>query len=118
MKRPEVVAKKLAAQKRNFDFKGRKEEAAKRFKRLKAYRDWREAVFKRDDYRCFDCGERGGRLEAHHIYAFAKYPRLRLVLENGITLCRDCHKQTATYGNNRQQPVLHIVKIGGAPYSY
>jgi 5-methylcytosine-specific restriction endonuclease McrA len=118
MKRPEVVAKALATKKRNFDFKGRKEEATKRFKRLTAYRDWRAAVFERDDYRCFDCGERGGRLEAHHIYTFAKFPRLRLAMENGITLCRECHKKTPSYGNNRQLAVMHMVRMGSSPYSY
>lgn len=57
------------------------------------YRNWRSAVFERDDYRCFNCGERGGFLHAHHIYPFAQFPRLRLLLENGITLCRNCHKR-------------------------
>lgn len=57
------------------------------------YKLWREAVFRRDDYRCFDCGERGGYLEAHHKYPFATFPRLRLMLENGITLCISCHKR-------------------------
>lgn len=56
------------------------------------YKIWRDSVFKRDDYRCFDCGEKGGKLQAHHIYAFAKFPRLRLAVENGITLCVECHK--------------------------
>jgi len=116
MKRPEVVAKVLATKKRTFDLRGRKGDIALRFKRLKAYRDWRLAVFERDDYRCFDCGERGGRLEAHHIYAFAKYPRLRLVMENGITLCRECHKKTPSYGN-RQPGALHIVRSGDSSYS-
>jgi hypothetical protein len=59
------------------------------------YKLWREAVFSRDDYRCFDCGERGGDLQAHHIYPFATFPRLRFMVENGITLCVECHKRYA-----------------------
>ncbi len=62
------------------------------------YKKWRKLVFERDDFRCFDCGQKGGKLEAHHIYPFAFFPRLRFGLENGITLCEDCHKLTNTYG--------------------
>ena len=54
---------------------------------------WRKAIFQRDDYRCLDCGERGGELNADHIFPFSKYPRLRFMLENGQTLCKNCHKQ-------------------------
>jgi hypothetical protein len=57
------------------------------------YNYWRDQVFRRDDYRCFDCGQRGGQLEAHHLYPFALFPRLRLMVENGITLCKECHKR-------------------------
>jgi|SRR5579862_3038668 len=76
------------------------------------YRKWREAVLKRDDYRCFDCGQRGGELEAHHIYSFAEYPRLRFELENGITLCISCHRQTPNFGRRlygRQYPSKALV---------
>ena len=58
---------------------------------------WREAVYKKDDYRCFDCGERGGQLNADHIYPFAHYPRLRFDMNNGRTLCKPCHQKTPTY---------------------
>ena len=56
------------------------------------YQAWRTDILKRDDYRCMDCGERGGTLQADHIFSFAKYPRLRLDPLNGQTLCKDCHK--------------------------
>lgn len=62
-------------------------------RRSHAYKKWARAVKERDDYRCFDCGIRGGYLEADHIYSFAKYPRLRMLLENGITRCKKCHLQ-------------------------
>jgi 5-methylcytosine-specific restriction endonuclease McrA len=64
------------------------------------YAEWRRSVFARDDYRCFDCGARAREtgkavvLEAHHIYPFALYPRLRFVIENGTTLCSECHGKT------------------------
>lgn len=63
------------------------------------YKIWRTAVFKRDDYRCMDCGERGGQLNADHILPFAHFPRLRFDINNGQTLCVDCHKKTPTYAH-------------------
>lgn len=63
----------------------------------KEYADWRTAVFKRDDYTCQECGSRGYKLQADHIKPFAYFPELRLVLENGRTLCVPCHKLTDTY---------------------
>ncbi|MEB3215390.1 MAG: HNH endonuclease signature motif containing protein [Nostocales cyanobacterium 94392] len=62
------------------------------------YKQWRKAVFERDNYRCLDCGERGGFLNADHIYPWALYPRLRYKIENGRTLCRSCHEKTNTWG--------------------
>lgn len=57
------------------------------------YREWRRNVYERDDYTCLSCGERGGKLNAHHIQAYAKFPELRTDVDNGVTLCYDCHKE-------------------------
>ena len=47
----------------------------------------------RDDFTCQSCGDnRGGNLAVHHIKFWADYPELRFVLDNGLTVCRDCHK--------------------------
>jgi hypothetical protein len=66
-------------------------------------KQWRVAVFKRDDYRCLDCGIKGGDIHADHIYPFAYFPRLRFDLNNGRTLCVECHRRTPTYGNRKVQ---------------
>ena len=62
------------------------------------YKLWREAVFKRDDYTCQECKERGGELNAHHLKPFSLFPELRYSIDNGITLCKQCHKNTDSYG--------------------
>jgi hypothetical protein len=72
-------------------------------------RVWRIKVFERDDYRCYDCGAKSGEtrvtvfLEADHIYPFAFFPRLRFMIENGRTLCRECHKKTPTFAGRAVQ---------------
>lgn len=62
------------------------------------YRLWREAVFKRDDWTCLWCKQRGGKLNADHIKQFAYHPELRFELSNGRTLCIPCHRKTDTWG--------------------
>lgn len=68
------------------------------------YKLWREAVFKRDNFTCVWCNNnKSGNLEADHIKPFAYYPELRFAIDNGRTLCKDCHRKTDTYGFNRHK---------------
>lgn len=57
-----------------------------------SYKEWREAVSKRDGYKCKNCGS-GYKCEAHHIIKYADSVSLRYVLSNGILLCRNCHNE-------------------------
>lgn len=54
--------------------------------------EWVRKVKERDDFTCQICYERGVYLHSHHILSFANFPKLRNVLDNGITLCEKCHR--------------------------
>ena len=89
---------------------------------LKLAENWRKEVFERDNYTCQMCGQYGGQLEAHHIEALSilfdeflrhysqfspiedKETLVRLAMtyevfwdiDNGITLCKKCHRSNYT----------------------
>lgn len=54
------------------------------------YKEWRQAVYQRDNYKCVICGSKE-KLNAHHIKSWKKYPELRYDISNGITYCEKCH---------------------------
>ena len=56
----------------NHNWKGGITPLMESIRRLSIYKDWRKAVYERDDYTCQHCGEKGGELNADHIYLFSK----------------------------------------------
>ena len=79
-------------------WKGGKLSPDEKARKTVEYKIWRDAVYRRDDFTCQECGKRGGRLNADHIKPFALFPELRLAIDNGRTLCVKCHHKTETYG--------------------
>jgi hypothetical protein len=72
------------------------------------HKKWRESVFNRDNFICQDCGKKNCYLEAHHIKEFHKILKQNKIetieqalkckelwnINNGKTLCKDCHNKT------------------------
>jgi hypothetical protein len=71
------------------------------------YREWTQNTYKKDNYICQKCFQKGEKLNAHHIINYASNKELRLDKNNGITFCKACHKEFhKKYGvknNNRKQ---------------
>jgi len=71
-------------------------------------KDWKLNVFQRDGFTCVRCGcSKSGSLNAHHILNFAEHFHLINDIDNGITLCVDCHRgfhsQYGNTNNNQNQ---------------
>lgn len=69
--------------------------------------NFRKAVFTRDNYTCKCCGMEGADyhdlptdkrpLDAHHITDRHLMPNGGYVVENGITVCGECHKKAEVW---------------------
>lgn len=57
------------------------------------YKNWRNSIFERDKYTCVHCHEVGGRLNAHHIISWKSCENSRYDINNGVTLCENCHRE-------------------------
>lgn len=75
------------------------------------YKQWRTSIFERDDYTCQECKLRGGTKHPHHILPWCDYPESEysLNIDNGITLCPDCHYKTFKKEYNFVSKYLGII---------
>lgn len=98
----------LTAGSKNSNWKGGITPIHKLIRNSAIYKLWRESVFKRDNWTCKFCGKRGVELQADHIKTFAYFPKLRFDIDNGRTLCVDCHRKTDTYAGRAKVASLKI----------
>ena len=77
-----------------------------------SHKTWRREVFERDNYTCVTCGIKNGlgktiAFNAHHIDGWNWCKEKRFDLNNGITLCKDCHdafhKEYGSGDNTKEQ---------------
>ena len=57
------------------------------------YVAWRKSVKKRDGEKCILC-DSTNRIQVHHIEKWADKPHIRFDINNGVSLCYNCHLTT------------------------
>jgi len=75
---------------------------------------WRKKVYERDKYTCIVCGKHGGDLNAHHLESYDSDIEQRFSVENGVTLCPDCHilfHKAYGFGGNTKEQFDEWVKV-------
>lgn len=73
-----------------------KQKEARDIRQSDEHKAWSNAVRGRDGFICQLCGKRPKNrksIHAHHIVPFAKSAELRFDINNGVTLCRLCHRR-------------------------
>ena len=104
----------------NHFWKGGKTKLSLQIRNSVEYSFWRKQIFERDNYTCQICGRKNKKgdkviIEVDHIYPFSKilddFDITSIEeaiscekiwdIENGRTLCRECHKKTETWGINQ-----------------
>jgi len=91
----------------NYGWKGGITSLVEQIRKCLKYRQWVSDVYTIDDFTCQECGQRGGDLNAHHIKSFSSILQKYEIttyeqalecdelwnINNGITLCRECHRK-------------------------
>lgn len=84
-------------------------------RRYPEYYEWRKKVYERDSYTCQCCGSsKSGTLNAHHIENYSSNKSKRTDVDNGITLCVDCHgayHKEYGYFNNTPDQLIEFFNI-------
>ena len=92
---PETKKRKREAMlgEKNHQWKGGVSSEEKHIRMSEEYNQWRNAVYQRDYWTCQICGKKcqKNNIVAHHHFSFTDYPQLRFAINNGTTLCRNCH---------------------------
>ncbi|WP_242127249.1 cytochrome c3 family protein [Sphingobium sp. Sx8-8] len=80
--------------------------------RSRCLRRWSEFIRMRDGYRCVDCHSPHN-LAAHHIFRKSLSTNAQFETGNGITLCRECHRDAHSGFNGRPNFGLPVDAQGG-----
>lgn len=104
-----IYLKNKVKGKNNPNWKGGILNENKKIRSSEEYKIWRNNVFIRDNFQCQDCNKKGGNLHAHHIKSFSKFKELRFDINNGLTLCFDCHKKLHNNMNIKPKKTNNII---------
>lgn len=74
------------------------------------YRLWRLKILERDKFTCQECEKSKCDLEVHHIKIIKKFPELLFNINNGITLCNNCHNKTKWKEEKFENKYILIIK--------
>ena len=87
--------------------KSKTQEEREQFRLINGYSEFIKGVYERDNYTCVCCGDdKGGNLNAHHLNGYNWDKEHRTDINNGVTLCEDCHKEFHNiygYVNNTEE---------------
>ncbi len=100
------VGKSFGKKEKHWNWKGGKTNLRNQIENLIQYRQWRSDIFTRDNFTCQKCEIKGGYLHAHHKKTLSKIIEEYQIktleqalnceelwnINNGITLCKECHK--------------------------
>lgn len=76
----------------NGNWKGGVTESVRLFRKSRRYQQWRKEVLQRDNFACQFCAKINCSI-AHHLKSIKEYPELRFDVDNGRTICKECHIQ-------------------------
>lgn len=99
----------------NFNWKGGISSLAKKLRSSIEYKEWRTKCFVRDEWTCQTCGIKGS-LEVHHLKPFSTILIENKIesfeeavkiselwdMNNGVTLCKDCHSLADKFRNSKK----------------
>ncbi len=113
--------------KNHWNWKGGITSINRTVRELPEYKDWRTKVFERDNYTCVFCGTRSGNgkkviLNVDHIDMFVLILKRNNIetkdqaleckelwdINNGRTLCYECHKKTFVFVGNQFKQTFYF----------
>lgn len=118
---------------KSFFWKGGVAELTDKIRHLVQNKEWREAVFKRDNYLCKKCNDKkSGPLRAHHIKEFSEIIKdngIKTIdeailceelwdINNGITLCKKCHDNIRQHEKEHANIFINILQFNYKPQQY
>lgn len=79
------------------------------------YIKWRKLVYERDNYTCQCCrGTKSNSFNAHHLNSYDWCKKERTSVDNGVTLCNECHKSFHSiygYGKNTREQFTNFLNL-------